>query len=210
MKSEACGDYDPLATSALEGSCSTIPDCYHNNYVFYAKDYGYVGGHSLGTTEEGIMREIYENGPLAMSINVAAASPGFYWGNGGKTQTRFQNDKNVKEDVPWENMTSWFYTTHAIICVGFGEERVAPSGNWLKYWVIRNSWGLDWGDEGYAQLRRGHNDAAVEYESEWVLPNLSRLPNGFIERARRKFPTKWGYETHGKLRVVQPAEVKWR
>ena len=38
---------------------------------------------------------------------------------------------------------------HAVSLVGFGEEEDGQ-----KYWVIRNSWGTDWGDEGYAKLER--------------------------------------------------------
>ena len=40
-------------------------------------------------------------------------------------------------------------TNHAILVVGYGTE------NGVDYWLIKNSWGADWGEEGYMKLQRG-------------------------------------------------------
>mmetsp|Transcript_131710 Transcript_131710/g.421547 ORF Transcript_131710/g.421547 Transcript_131710/m.421547 type:complete len:81 (-) Transcript_131710:238-480(-) len=34
-------------------------------------------------------------------------------------------------------------------------------------------------------MRRGFNDAALESTAPWVEPDLDRLPQGFLERARQ-------------------------
>lgn len=44
---------------------------------------------------------------------------------------------------------------HAVSLVGFGEERGTP------YWTIRNSWGDDWGEEGYARIERRKDNTGV-------------------------------------------------
>ena len=35
---------------------------------------------------------------------------------------------------------------HAMVIVGHGEE------GGIKYWIVRNSWGTSWGEDGYARF----------------------------------------------------------
>lgn len=40
---------------------------------------------------------------------------------------------------------------HAVSVVGFDKSATPP------YWIVRNQWGADWGDNGYIKLQFGQN-----------------------------------------------------
>ena len=56
----------------------------------------------------------------------------------------------------FNDCTPGMKTGHAVLAVGYGEERGQ------KYWLIKNSWGKNWGLNGHIKLLRGSNHCNVE------------------------------------------------
>jgi len=46
---------------------------------------------------------------------------------------------------------------HAVVAVGYG---TCPKTG-LDYWIVKNSWGADWGDQGFFKIERGVNMCGV-------------------------------------------------
>lgn len=46
---------------------------------------------------------------------------------------------------------------HAVEIVGYGTDQVAGD-----YWIVKNSWGTGWGENGYFRIQRGTNLCAIE------------------------------------------------
>ena len=59
---------------------------------------------------------------------------------------------------------------HAVAAVGYGTD--ATTG--LDYYLVRNSWGADWGDHGYVKIARvgdGYGICGIQEISVWATTN---------------------------------------
>lgn len=57
---------------------------------------------------------------------------------------------------------------HSVLLLGWGTDKKTG----MKYWIVRNSHGDDWGMNGDFYMRRGMNDFGVESELSGYFPEL--------------------------------------
>lgn len=59
---------------------------------------------------------------------------------------------------------------HAVVILGYGTATCGREK--VTYWIIRNSWGTNWGEGGYFKFRRGRNDCGIEGDIAYGVPKL--------------------------------------
>merc|ERR1719326_740375 len=89
---------------------------------------------------EPLLQALYQEGPVVVSVD--ASNWNFY---GGGVFAGCDKDAVIN---------------HAVVAEGFGEQARKDGTGTVKYYLIRNSWGADWGEKGYIKLQRFDDDAA--------------------------------------------------
>lgn len=92
-------------------------------------------------SEYNIRRDIYHWGPVCSVMNIFADF--LFWDGQGIYEW---DDKS-------EQINDY---GHSVIIIGWGEE------NGKKYWNVCNTWGKDWGNQGYFKILRGVNHCEIE------------------------------------------------
>lgn len=154
----------------LDGAACSI-----NKFIF-AKDYGYVGGYYQSSNEELIMKEIMNNGPVAAAIDAPNEfydyAKGIIFSEDESHIAQCSNNGEESESkLKYENFNGFEYTDHAVSIVGWGESSEFledASKCYGKFWVVRNSWGDYWGEDGYIRMCRGQNKAALENQVVFI------------------------------------------
>ena len=136
-------------------------------------DYYYVGGAYGKASEKNIMRDLYMNGPLTISFepeeNFATYSTGVY--SGLKRNVFSTINSNTSQKVlPEQKLQKpeWEKVDHSILLVGWGEEKINNED--VKFWIIQNSWGTQWGKGGFGKFLRGVDLDGIESIAEAAIP----------------------------------------
>ena len=157
------------------------------------KDTYYVGtGFYGGMTEQDMVKELRVRGPILFDFNAnhvfQTYSSGIMSDDGmnsleeqfnasstealAQVQASSDTENEVEAEATAGTVTQedmgiqWAYLTHSTMIVGYGVEDDE------KFWIVRNSYGPQWGESGNFRVRRGHNDFGCEAESIGMTPVL--------------------------------------
>ncbi|XP_017402645.1 cathepsin L2 [Cebus imitator] len=115
---------------AKDGICKYKPE----NSV--ANDTGFV---VIPNHEKELMKAVATVGPISVAVDASHSSFQFY-----------------KSGIYFEQKCSSKNLDHGVLVVGYGVEGANSKDN--KYWLIKNSWGPEWGLNGYIKIAKDKNN----------------------------------------------------
>ena len=136
---ESCNPYDGSALNC-DGSC-VCDDCPPVKRVD-----GYRLATNDGSEIDVIKQAVYDHGPVTMS---------FYWHSDGRYT-----------DATWGTIYDYYpcseYANHLVSIIGWNDSvpHPDPQHGGTGAWIVKNSWGTDWGNDGFFYL--AYNSSCVE------------------------------------------------
>lgn len=137
-------NYACLGTKCANGSTGTL---------YYAEDYYHVGDFFNPKQHVSEIMEALQHGPIDATFNVYGdfgRHAGDSWKNG-----------------IYRHLSGSYEGLHSVKVIGYG----TIEGE--DYWLVANSWGPSWGDQGYFKIRRGTNECFFETLMYTGNPKLS-------------------------------------
>lgn len=131
--------FAPNETLAGTAKCENITKHFLPNFPWYPK--AGIPNHNSALVQvetnnaSALMEALALVGPQSISV---AAAPWMSYEGG-----IFVNNASLPSNVTWG-------IDHAVQCVGYGHD----FDNGMDYWIVRNSWGTNWGEDGFIRLSR--------------------------------------------------------
>jgi C1A family cysteine protease len=126
--------------------------CNRFNHPYRLGGWGYVGDDSSIPPVKAIKNAIFTYGPVAVAV---CAGPNMGKHPGGI----FSLGDYCGGEV-----------NHAVVLVGWNDAD--------NTWIMRNSWGADWGESGYMRITRGTSN--IGYSANYVIYPASFIPSHWI------------------------------
>ncbi|XP_067462064.1 procathepsin L-like [Thunnus thynnus] len=120
-------------------------ECRYNPATIGAKCTGFTD--VTQGDEDALQEAVATVGPVSVAIDASHASFQFY-------------ESGVYDEPDCSSLE----LDHGVLAVGYGTE----NGN--DYWLVKNSWGLGWGDKGYVKMTRNkHNQCGIATAASYPL-----------------------------------------
>lgn len=107
--------------------------CRYNSSNIGATDIGY---YTIPPNEATLMYYVENCGPISVAIDASLTSFHFY-----------------KSGIYYDSLCS-SNVNHGVLVVGYGTDV-----NGQDYWLVKNSWGTTWGENGYIRMARNKNNS---------------------------------------------------
>lgn len=117
--------------TVAKSTCKSIP----SKYAIKVNGFDMI----ISEDEDEMRDYLFETAPISVMLN---AQP-LFWYNEGII------------DVP-DSKCDPSILNHAVVLVGYGVDE-----NGLDYWIVRNSWGRRWGENGYFRIARGKGTCGI-------------------------------------------------
>ena len=152
--------------TATNQSCKNV--CASSSEVYSVSDYYYIGGYYGASDEERMMKEIRARGPIIGNFEPPMDFSYYTSGIYQKVSNREESPINLPntEDMRDVNI-QWEKVDHSVLIVGWGVEE-----DGTKFWKVQNSWGTDWGEDGFFRIKRGTDECAIESMGEAAVPYI--------------------------------------
>lgn len=159
----------------LGQKCSSFKDC--KPVAKVSKSYDVGGAYGM-TSEASMMKEIIRNGALNTEFQAPSIfgtyKEGLISEQGinavhalTQTDTAGLKAGQVSKKTLNDDGFAWTNLNHSVLVVGWG---VSDDGQ--KHWIVRNSYGPNWGMAGDFLMRRGHDDFGFESEQASFEPEF--------------------------------------
>ncbi|KAI5664991.1 hypothetical protein M9H77_24314 [Catharanthus roseus] len=111
----------------------------------YIKPYVKIGGFETVPRNEHALMQAVANQPVGVSID----GSGFRY---------------YSEGI-FDGPCCKYHSNHAVVIVGYG-----TSEDGIPYWLVKNSWGTRWGEDGYVRMKRGVNICGINNDASYPTP----------------------------------------
>lgn len=146
--------------TSIDGSFASCDlKCKNPPFRVRGKSYDYIGGYYGASNAQKMQIEILKNGPIAVNI-LTLPDFGYY------EKGVYYHLPGIAQAKKWKK--SWEPVTHSVVIVGWGVEKETQ----MKYWIVENSWGNQWGQQGFFMIRRETDEIAIESETSSVIPQV--------------------------------------
>jgi cathepsin X len=139
----------------------------------------------INPTVHEMKAEIFRRGPISCSIDCSSVTHG-----------RYKPGDIVTTTIP---LSGEWDLDHVISVAGWGYDDKTG----LEYWVVRNSWGTFWGDQGWFKVALGNNTLGIESECNWaVVDPIPIRANYGPSDIEREFASQSEPPTHGEMKFA--------